>query len=219
MILVLDNEVDADYRYLAPEIADIVTDSEYRVFVDDPVVPELNDVDGVILSGSTASVYDESHAEWIEKEVELVEQCMQQEIPLLGVCFGHQLINYALGGRVVKDRRRSTFVELIEFDDDDPILEGVNPIHPVLHADIVVKPGTGMESIGRTEYNEYFCTRHTSHSIWTAQSHPEYTERIRDKGRGWEDGGFSFDECNTPRLLQNFAEICGRTEEGHVTRP
>jgi GMP synthase (glutamine-hydrolysing) len=208
MILVLDNEVKADYRFLASEIAKIVPDSEYRVFVDDPILPELDEFEGVILSGSTASVYEESQSDWVKKEIELVDMCIERGIPLLGVCFGHQLIHYALGGRVEHDRRRSTFVKLLDYDRDDPVLQGVKPVFPALHADRVVKPGKSMHSIGSTEYDEFFCTKHDSAMVWTTQGHPEYNERIRDKGSGWDEGNYSFEDCNSSKLLLNFASLC-----------
>ena len=49
MILVLDLEVQPDYRYLGPEIAHHLSgETEYRVFVDDPVQPDLDRYDGVV---------------------------------------------------------------------------------------------------------------------------------------------------------------------------
>ncbi|SEH43054.1 GMP synthase (glutamine-hydrolysing) [Halopenitus malekzadehii] len=207
MILVLDDEVQPEYRYLGTEIAAFTPDSEYHVYAEDPETPPLSRFDGVIVSGSTASVYEDGY-DWFDDQRSLVETCREESIPLLGVCFGHQLINDAFGGEVIEDRRRATFVEMTTLDADDPILAGVNPVVPVLHSDLVVEPGEGMEPIAETDYNNHFCTRHVDAPIWTVQFHPEFTERVRDRPSDWSDGDHSFGECNATAVLENFAAYC-----------
>ncbi|WP_101295776.1 type 1 glutamine amidotransferase [Halegenticoccus soli] len=208
MLLVLDNEVNPDYRYLGPEIVRLLPGSEYRVFADDPTLPSLDGVDGVVLCGSTASVYDADHDGWLDPQRELVRRCIDREVPLLGVCFGHQLVNQALGGEVAKDERRATFVEMTELDAGDAVLAGVEPVVPVLHADLVTEPGAGMVSTASTDYNDYFCTRHESAPLWTVQFHPEFTERVMDRPSDWSNGEHSFEDSTATRVLDNFAARC-----------
>jgi len=207
MLAVLDTEVQPDYRYLGPEIAHHLPDSDYRVFVDDPTAPNLEEIDGVVLSGSTASVYESGHEDWLEPEKELVRRCIETETPLLGICFSHQVVNVALGGTVVGDTRRATFVEM-DHDGDD-VLEGVEPIVPVLHADLVTELGNGMVETASTDYNEYFCARHESAPLWTVQFHPEFTERVVDRPSDFDPGEYSFEDSNATKVLSNFAELCG----------
>lgn len=204
-ILILDTEVQPDYRFLAPEIAHHTPGStEYRVFVEDPVLPDLTEYAGVVLSGSTASVTEhDRYADWLDPEFELIERCLNREVPLLGVCFGHQAVNAALGGTVVTDRRRSTFVEM-EQTGADAVLDGVADIVPVLHADLVTELGRGMNPTARTGYNEFFCSRHRDKPVWTVQFHPEFTERVRDEPSDWDSGGFTFSDTNSPRIFRNF---------------
>lgn len=212
MILVLDDEVQPDYRYLGPEIEHFLPDADYEVYVEDPADPDLDEYDGVVISGSTASAYDEEEDDWITPQEELVRHCVREEIPLLGICFGHQLINQALGGRVESDRRRATFVEMEKIG-TDRVLDGVNDIVPVLHADLVVERGEGMVATARTDYNENFCTRHESAPIWSVQFHPEFTERVVDRPSDWDAGDHSFEECNATKVLSNFAELCSELRE------
>lgn len=207
MILVLDDEVRSDYRYLAPEIEHFLPTAEYEVYVDEPFEPDLGAYDGVVISGSTASAYDEAEVDWIEPQTELVRRCVRENVPLLGVCFGHQLVNQALGGRVVGDQRRATFVEMEQVA-DDRVLDGVDDVVPVLHADLVAERGEGMIATARTDYSENFCTRHESAPIWTVQFHPEFTERVVDNPDDWDPGEHSFEECNATRVLSNFANVC-----------
>jgi GMP synthase (glutamine-hydrolysing) len=207
MILVLDNEVNPDYRYLGPEIVHFLGDAEYSVYEDVGVDVDPESSDGVVLTGSTASVYEEAHADWVETQSGLVQRCIDEEIPVLGICFGHHLVNQALGGTVEPDRRRATFVRM-ERTAEDRLLDGVAPLVPVLHSDVVTEPGAGMVSIARTDYSEYFCTRHESAPLWTVQFHPEFTPRVTDRPSDWDPGAGSFEECTATRVLTNFESFC-----------
>lgn len=53
---------------------------------------------GVIISGSLQSVYD--RAPWMLALEDFIRQCHAQSIPVLGLCFGHQIIASAMGGKV-----------------------------------------------------------------------------------------------------------------------
>lgn len=209
MILVFDNEIRPDYRYLAPEIARLLpAETEYRVFVDDPTLPDPDQYDGIVLSGSTASVYDDEHASWVEPQSRLVRRCIDDEVPLLGICFGHQLVHAALGGTVEADRRRATFVTMTH--EGVGVLRNVGSTVPVLHADLVVEPGEGLETVARTDYDDHFCSRHVEAPLWTVQFHPEFTERVRDRPSDWSDGDGSFEECTATAVLDDFAARCER---------
>jgi GMP synthase (glutamine-hydrolysing) len=207
MILVLDSEIRPEYRYLGPEIAHFIPDSEYHVLVEEPDHPPVAEFEGVVLGGSTDSVYDEDHGEWFDAALGVVDRCIAAGIPLLGICHGHQLINYALGGVVEGDRRRATFVEMIDYRETD-VLEGVKPIVPVLHGDLVTELGEGMASVARTDYDPHFCSVHRDAPVWTVQFHPEFTERVEDRPSDWDSGARSFEEVNATRVLENFAALC-----------
>jgi GMP synthase (glutamine-hydrolysing) len=210
-ILVLDTEVKPDYRFLGPEIArHMPGETEHREFVADPQVPSLEEYAGVVLSGSTASVYDrETHDEWLDPEFDLIRECIAEEIPLLGVCFGHQAVNAALGGEVVGDTRRATFVG-IEQTAKAPILDGVGTVVPVLHADVVTELGEGMVPTARTAYNEFFCSRHADAPAWTVQFHPEFTAAVSDEPSDWTPGEYGFADTNSTRVFENFREQIDR---------
>lgn len=207
MILVLDDEIQPDYRYLGPEIARFLPESDYQIYVDDTSIPELDTYAGIVISGSTASVYEGGHS-WLNEQIQLIEACIERHIPLLGICFGHQLINYALGGTVEESHRRATFVEMIDQCANDSVLDGIEPIVPVLHSDLVTEPGGNMQATATTEYSDYFCTRHVDAPVWTVQFHPEFTERVKDQPSDWSNGDHSFEECNAVQVLENFANEC-----------
>ena len=62
--------------------------------------PDLDTCDGYACSGSAASVYDDEN--WIRHLEAFVRRLYQEKKKLVGICFGHQIMAQALGGRVAK---------------------------------------------------------------------------------------------------------------------
>lgn len=61
---------------------------------------DLNECDAYITTGSKASVYDDEP--WIHQFAALTQRIHAAGVPFVGVCFGHQMMGHALGGRVAK---------------------------------------------------------------------------------------------------------------------
>ncbi len=78
-------------------------DWQTQVFaVKDGVFPEsLDRFDGVMITGSPASVHDTDP--WVGRLLDLIRDIVAKGIPLFGACFGHQAIALALGGKVEKN--------------------------------------------------------------------------------------------------------------------
>lgn len=66
--------------------------------VKDGIFPEPFDFDGILITGSPASVHDP--APWIARLETLVRDAVARRVPLFGACFGHQIIAKALGAPV-----------------------------------------------------------------------------------------------------------------------
>jgi GMP synthase-like glutamine amidotransferase len=89
--------------------------------VKDGVFPATPDgIDGVIITGSPASVHD--GAPWIVRLADLIRDMAAQGMPMFGACFGHQAIAKALGGGV--DRNPQGWV----FGTVATVMEGLGPI-------------------------------------------------------------------------------------------
>lgn len=75
-------------------------DWDYEIFdVKSDEFPEnSHDLDGILITGSPASVHDE--APWISKLCTLIRDYHSERKPMFGACFGHQIIALALGGTV-----------------------------------------------------------------------------------------------------------------------
>lgn len=70
----------------------------------DGEMPEsVHECDAWVISGSKFGVYED--IEWIEPLSNIIRAAYQNNLPLVGICFGHQLIAQALGGKVVKSEK------------------------------------------------------------------------------------------------------------------
>lgn len=215
MILVLENEVDPQYRYFGEALVSHLPDEDVTVY-DYPAQggkPSLDGVDAVIIGGSTAGVYEAGDHPWMDEEKEFVRELVNKRIPTYGICFGHQLINEALGGRV---EHRGTHKQLEKINlENDPLFDGVNGVIPTVHGDFVVERGEGMEPLAKAEYYENFGTRHRDAPVWTTQSHPEFTDELLPSVRddfGWDDNEHSFDEVNAVKMLANFCSLAQKID-------
>lgn len=59
----------------------------------------IHDFDGYIITGSPSAVYKEYH--WLDSLFTFIKDCHKAQIPLCGICFGHQAVARALGGHVI----------------------------------------------------------------------------------------------------------------------
>ncbi|MEJ2610863.1 MAG: type 1 glutamine amidotransferase [Candidatus Thiodiazotropha sp.] len=74
------------------------------VCVDDghPVPSQTDDVSALVFMGAGVSVND--HLPWIEGELALIRKAYQEDVPILGVCFGAQMMSRALDGEVIRGK-------------------------------------------------------------------------------------------------------------------
>jgi GMP synthase-like glutamine amidotransferase len=92
-----------DGEKFASLLAPLRPDWRFSVFsAKDGVFPEtLAGIDGIIITGSPASVHDPDL--WVAELLALIRQIVAQGIPLFGACFGHQAIALAFGGTVARN--------------------------------------------------------------------------------------------------------------------
>lgn len=140
----------------------------------DPVETDdgpIQSFDGVIISGSQSSVYDDNRP-WIQPLSRWVEGAIADDVPLLGVCWGHQLLAQILGGTVKGGSYELGYVEVTQ-ETEDPIWTNIpNPFTVfATHSDHVVEmpPGATLLASNETGVQAF---RHEQ--VYTVQFHPEY---------------------------------------------
>lgn len=133
--------------------------------------PDAFDFDGVVITGSKASVYwDEP---WIAELLEVVDQTLDTDLPHMGVCFGHQVLAEALGGEVEAMGEYEIGYRPIHRVGRSGLLAGLDDSFLAFtsHSDVVsrVPPGARM-----TAENEYGVHGFEHDAVFTIQSHPEF---------------------------------------------
>lgn len=76
---------------------------EHRKIFAGEALPALSDIDGALITGSPAGVY-EGH-DWIPPLETFIRECSTVKRPLFGICFGHQVMAQALGGKVEQSNK------------------------------------------------------------------------------------------------------------------
>lgn len=100
-LLVIQHDVKVPLGELAPPLMAAGLQIEYWKTWETPTAaPDPTDFDGVVSLGSFSSVCDEQSHEWMGQEIRLLGLALEAQIPVLGVCFGAQILARAAGGRV-----------------------------------------------------------------------------------------------------------------------
>jgi GMP synthase (glutamine-hydrolysing) len=132
---------------------------------------------GVILSGGPSSVYDPGAprpdpAIWSGR------------IPVLGICYGAQLMATELGGDVMRTPKREYGPAIVTISGDDPLLAGLGTEQPVWmsHGDSITRLPHGFTATAHTGATPFAGLSDPSRSLYGIQFHPEvvHTPRGRD---------------------------------------
>ena len=98
---------------------------QFRVAEGDPF-PVLDDFDALIVMGASAHPDQRAEHAWMEPEEALIRDALAREMPILGVCFGCQILSQAAGGEAYRLARPEIgWIPLAIVADDDPVLGGL----------------------------------------------------------------------------------------------
>lgn len=134
-----------------------------------------------IITGSPAMVTD--LADWNERTAAWIRRAVDQGLPILGICYGHQLLAHALGGRVdfhPRGREVGTqTVELLPAASDVPLLAGLPSRFPahLIHQQSVMELPAGATVLARSEHDAHQIVQYGDRVI-SSQYHPEFCPRI-----------------------------------------
>ena len=153
----------------------------------DVSLEELGCPSGIILSGGPSSVYAKG-APPFNRDI------LDAGIPLLGLCYGMQLVAHLLGGEVRRLERREYGRAELTVIGDSPLFRGIGGHGQVWmsHGDSVVSPPEGFSTIGSTTDCAVAAMADESRRIYGLQFHPE----VKDTPAG-------------DTILSNFLAVCG----------
>lgn len=136
----------------------------------------VDECDGWLITGSRHGVYD--NLEWMSPLQDFIRELAAARVPLIGVCFGHQIIAQALGGEVVKsDKGWGVGVHTYQVDRVQPWMQG-GPRQArmyAFHQDQVVKLPETAEVFLSSDFCPYAGLSYGD-SIISVQAHPEFEE-------------------------------------------
>jgi GMP synthase-like glutamine amidotransferase len=173
-VAIVDNSIDPEIykpvehwsRYLSVEW-EAFTARESRF-------PDLEKFSHVILTGSESSVLEREV--WAEEEAEMVREAVDAGIPVLGSCWGHQLLAYALAGPSSVGRSPRPEIGWIDLRirRDAGLLGPPGEVHVFsIHYDEVRNPGPRFEVLASTELCPVQAIRLWDRPVWGLQFHPE----------------------------------------------
>jgi len=144
-------------------------------------LPDPANIGSVIVTGSPAMVTED--LPWIHQSEIFLRQAIDLSVPVLGICFGHQLLGQALGGKAGWNPRGreigTTHISLHEMAATDPLFESMPTIFPahVTHMQSVLEVPEGAVVLGGNDFDGHQVVRF-SPTAWGVQFHPEFDEQI-----------------------------------------
>jgi GMP synthase (glutamine-hydrolysing) len=193
-----------------------------RVYMGD-ALPDPRDVAGVVVTGSAAMVTDREA--WSERTAAWLRDAVTASTPLLGICYGHQLLAHAFGGTVELNPRGRNLgtvdVALTEAASREALFTDTgSSLHvPVSHLQSVTRLPAEARLLGSTarDPNHAFAI---GERAWGVQFHPEfdadivrgYIEARREQlqSEGLDAPALAGSAQDTPhggRLLRRFAQL------------
>ncbi len=133
--------------------------------------------DGVVVSGSQAAVYDDE--DWIHRLTAWARALHRADVPALGICWGHQFLAQALGGRVVDMGEYELGYRTVEHVGEDPLFAGVPESFTTFqtHSDRVAELPSGAVELARNDIGVQAFRLESSYGV---QFHPEYDRQTAE---------------------------------------
>ena len=143
--------------------------------LDGAPLPDVSGCEAVLITGSPMGVYDSTP--WMDPLRDFVRQAFEAKTPMIGVCFGHQVIADALGGDVSKSEKgwgvgRHSYDILAQ----RPWMAGSGRqvSLSVSHQDQVITPPRGVRTLARSAHTEHAMLAYDNAPVMSIQGHPEF---------------------------------------------
>ena len=149
----------------------------YSEIVSHKKITNLNNlkknVKGIIFSGGPLNVYN-------SKKIKFNKDVLKLKVPILGICFGHQIISKELGGKVKKSKNREFGLAKIKKLKNSVLTrnffnkKGFNDVW-MSHADQVIKLPKNFRSLGSSKNSKLCIIENKINNFYGIQFHPEVT--------------------------------------------
>lgn len=171
-------------------------------------LPPHTDFDGVVITGSRSSVYDDE--EWIDRTSAWVREAIDAGLPCLGVCWGHQLLAEVLGGAVEPMGEYELGYRSIERVGESPLLAGIDRAFLAFesHSDEVRSLPADATVIAE---NDCSIQGFQHGRVYGVQFHPEYdrrTARHVTEGKEGEVSDERIESVLSEITEERYAEAC-----------
>ena len=166
-------------KLIARRIRDFGVFSEILTVNDLYKVRDFHQIKGIILSGGPSTVTKKKYLD-IPKEIFL------KKIPILGICYGLQLISKIFGGSIKSLRKKREFGRAILYKKNSSLLiknffNTKNKSVWMSHQDAVTKLPNGFKIIASTKESKFTIIENTLKKIYGVQFHPEVTHTENGK--------------------------------------
>ncbi|WP_261842779.1 glutamine amidotransferase-related protein [Aliamphritea ceti] len=189
-------ELQAQFGSYADMFVQLFNTAEYEFEYDiydvrEDIFPTGAEVcDSWIITGSKSGVYE--NQAWMQRLKTLIMEIHQQQKPLLGICFGHQIIAEAFGGKVIKyNGEWGLGLQTYQLISDSPHIPGDVSGKPftinAVHQDQVVEKPAAAEVFASSDFCNYAGLVYGDR-IMTFQGHPEFTVEFEDALLTFRDG-------------------------------
>jgi GMP synthase (glutamine-hydrolysing) len=133
---------------------------------------KFNSFDGVVLSGSPAMMTEDGTKAKFQQEVDAI---LDSRVPVLGVCFGHQLMAHAFGAEVVKDTRHVLEMVKTTVLADDPLFDGLPGSLMLLESryEVVKSLPDRFNLLARSATSRIAAMKRPGRPLYGVQFHPE----------------------------------------------
>jgi len=178
------------------------------VFRQQPLPPEEK-LRAVVITGAAAMV--SAREDWSERTARWLQRVVQKGIPVLGVCYGHQLLAHALGGRVGPNpvgRQIGTVpAQLCGKSKKDPLFAHLPDCFYVQtsHSEVVLELPPGAERLATSPLDDNFVIRFAE-NVWGVQFHPEFSRAVMMKYIQYRADDLCLEGLNPDELLAKTTE-------------